>query len=95
MRMATEDGAKARSKARGGQYKKWITVGDERVSDMDIDNQAQGWIKIDEAFSSGNQNPPSHPNCRCTLAYMNMKPDAEDQDIVDQTIANQAQASGG
>jgi hypothetical protein len=28
-----------------------------------------GWVPIDEAFPSGNKEPPGHPRCRCTLDY--------------------------
>ena len=49
--------------------KRWITVGDERVSDMDIANSAMGWIKFPKVFSSGHSRPLSHPGCRCVAIY--------------------------
>ncbi len=49
--------------------KRWITVGDERVSDMDIANAAMGWIKFPGVFSSGHSRPLSHPGCRCVAIY--------------------------
>lgn len=45
----------------------WKTAGDGKVSDLCRANEAQGPIKIGSVFSSGNQTPPSHPNCRCVL----------------------------
>jgi len=49
--------------------KSWLTVGDDRVSSVCRENQAQGWIPLDEAFSSGHQQPCSHPACRCCCLY--------------------------
>jgi hypothetical protein len=31
------------------------------------ENAAAGWIDIDEAFPSGDDEPPAHPNCECEL----------------------------
>lgn len=73
-RIATEQGAAAIAEARGAKYKRWITVGDDRVSDMDQDNEAEGWVPFDHVFSSGDTEPPSHPNCRCTVAYRTTEP---------------------
>lgn len=49
--------------------KRWITVGDERVSDMDIANSGMGWIKFPRVFNSGHSRPLSHPGCRCVAIY--------------------------
>jgi len=68
-RFASSTARETNAKARGAQYKVWITVGDSRVSDMDVANESEGAIPIDGTFSSGHGRPPSHPNCRCTLAY--------------------------
>lgn len=32
-----------------------------------VANIAQGWIAIDEEFQSGDDTPPIHPNCNCSL----------------------------
>ena len=82
-RMATENGKAALANARGSQFKRWITAQDDRVSDIDESNQAQGWIKIGDAFSSGDDQPPSHPNCRCTVVYRTSPPGEAEQDRVD------------
>lgn len=47
--------------------KAWLTVGDDRVRPEHRANQQQGWIPLDEQFSSGHQRPPTDPGCRCTL----------------------------
>lgn len=47
--------------------KEWLTAGDDKVSEECQDNEADGKIGINEAFSSGDQAPPSHPNCRCAI----------------------------
>ena len=49
--------------------KRWATVGDDKVSDMDMENEAEGWVSLDHTFSSGDDAPASHPNCRCRLYY--------------------------
>jgi len=33
------------------------------------DNEMQGWIDSDEEFDSGDDAPPAHPNCRCSIAF--------------------------
>lgn len=49
--------------------KKWLTVGDNRVSAGCRGNQAEGWIPFEQAFSSGHQHPLRFPGCRCTTLY--------------------------
>jgi len=44
----------------------WHTVGDERVTDECLSNEADGWIDIDEEFSSSDLHPPRFPGCRCS-----------------------------
>jgi hypothetical protein len=66
---AAEHARKAEALALGAKYKMWITVGDDRVSDLCAGNQAAGVIGIKEGFPSGHHQPPGHPRCRCTLGY--------------------------
>ena len=47
--------------------KSWLSVGDERVSDGCRENQAAGWIPIDQAFPSGHMRPLRFPGCRCDM----------------------------
>lgn len=49
--------------------KKWLTIGDNRVSDGCRDNQAAGWIPYDDSFPSGDARPLRFPGCRCTTLY--------------------------
>jgi len=49
--------------------KRWENSGDDRVSDGCLQNTADGWIPIDEPHSSGDQNPPRFPGCRCYEVY--------------------------
>ena len=45
--------------------KKWQSVGDDRVRPAHRENQAAGWISIDEMFPSGDDIPPADSGCRC------------------------------
>lgn len=49
--------------------KAWLTVGDANVDPECADNEAQGWIPVDQVFGSGHDQPLAHPNCRCTCLY--------------------------
>ena len=49
--------------------KRWLTVGDNRVSAGCRDNAGQGWIPYAQAFASGHQHPLRFPGCRCTAQY--------------------------
>lgn len=51
----------------GVEKKTWQTMDDDRVSDECMQNQSQGAIDIDDSFSSGDDCPPCHPNCRCVI----------------------------
>lgn len=49
--------------------KRWLTAGDDKVDeDVCLPNEEAGDIDLDEAFPSGDDAPPGHPNCRCALA---------------------------
>lgn len=49
--------------------KRWLTVGDDRVSQGCRDNAAEGWIPVAASFSSGHMQPLRFPGCRCTTQY--------------------------
>lgn len=46
--------------------KQWILAQDEYCDDCAA-NEAQGVIGLDEVFSTGDDAPPAHPNCRCDV----------------------------
>lgn len=52
-----------------GIEKRWVTVGDSRVSPGCLLNSSQGWLPLHTAFSSGHQHPLRHPRCRCRIDY--------------------------
>jgi len=49
--------------------KKWSTIGDKRVSAGCRENEAEGWIPVDEQHASGHMHPLRFPGCRCTELY--------------------------
>jgi hypothetical protein len=49
--------------------KSWSTVGDTKVSEGCKANEADGWIGIDKAHSSGHLRPLRFPGCRCEERY--------------------------
>jgi HK97 family phage portal protein len=67
---ALGQGQKAAATQQGRNQKRWVTQGDDAVSeDICEPNSDQGWIDISESFSSGVDTIPGHPNCRCTVIY--------------------------
>ncbi len=54
--------------------KSWLTAGDEKVEGICEENEADGWISVDDDFSSGDDAPLAHPNCRCDIE-VRVKPD--------------------
>lgn len=49
--------------------KKWLTVGDKRVSAGCRENEAQDWISLDSDHTSGHSHPMRFPGCRCAEQY--------------------------
>ena len=51
-----------------GSNKAWVTQGDNKVcADICAQNELDGAIGMNEAFSSGDQLTPGHPRCRCSI----------------------------
>lgn len=48
--------------------KQWLLSNDEGVCDICEGNADQGVVAIDDNFNSGDDAPPGHPNCRCSMA---------------------------
>lgn len=69
-RKATSAAREAAAEERGDLWKRSISAGDDRVSDICAENEAAGMIGIDEEFPSGDITTPFHPNCRCTISYV-------------------------
>lgn len=54
--------------------KRWVTGGE--ACEVCQENEADDWIGADESHSSGDDQPPQHPNCDCSEEYALAK-DAE------------------
>lgn len=56
--------------ATGAIEKRSETVHDDKVCPECIQNEADGWIGINQLFSgSETEDTPHHPNCRCSVEY--------------------------
>lgn len=53
--------------------KRWLTVGDLRVSDGCKNNQSQQWIGLNKEHASGDLHPLRFPGCRCVELYQRVK----------------------
>ena len=53
--------------------KMWNNSGDDRVTDGCLENTGDGWIPLDQEHSSGHQEPPRFPGCRCWESYREAK----------------------
>ena len=62
---ALESAFYERGKSMGVTGKEWVTVGDDKVSDICLQNEAAGVIPFDQPFPSGHLTPPGHVQCRC------------------------------
>ena len=67
-------GTRQAARSQGRDLKRWRTARDERVdapshSGPCVDNEAAGWISIDDAFPAGQETIPAHPRCRCDVEY--------------------------
>jgi hypothetical protein len=63
----------------GAGEKEWNAAGDS--CDICLNNEADGVIGINEAFSSGDMTPPAHPNCVCVVLYHGQTPENVEQAI--------------
>jgi hypothetical protein len=62
--------------------KLWLTAQDDLVcEDICAANEDQGLLELDETFQSGDDAPPGHPRCRCTITYeVSDQPEQQDDD---------------
>jgi hypothetical protein len=96
--IAQDQQAKAQATARrdvelkrGAKFKRWITSRDSKVSEMDVANEAEGWIDVNKNFSSGHQTNPSHPRCRCSVVYQTILLPEDTADVAED-VAETAEA---
>jgi hypothetical protein len=62
--------ARASASALGATLKRSETVGDAKVCKECAENERDGWININDAFSgSETEDVPHHPRCRCGVEY--------------------------
>jgi hypothetical protein len=64
---AYNEGRSALAEEAGMEEKSWETEDDP--CDICIGNEGDGWIDIDDNFSSGDDAPTAHPNCQCSLNF--------------------------
>lgn len=69
-RTATSAARRVEANERKYPFKLWATSQDGRVSDLCEANAAAGIIPTEQAFPSGDQHTPGHPDCRCNVAYL-------------------------
>lgn len=65
--------------------KEWTTAEDDLVSEDCQENGDQGPIDLDESFASGDDAPPAHPNCRCSIVGLT------ELDTVEEPVAPEEQ----
>ena len=62
--------------------KEWL-LGSEPCDECE-ENAAQGPIDLDDAFASGDDEPPAHPNCNCTVSPVVDSGDGETEEDQDE-----------
>jgi hypothetical protein len=62
-------GNQAAAREMDQDQKSWESSGDETTCEDCDGNDGDGWIGIDDTFSSGDDDIPQHPGCRCVVVY--------------------------
>lgn len=70
-------GREATARAAGLAEKSWETESGNPCPTC-VGNEDEGWIGIDDSFSSGDDSPTAHPNCECVLNFRSVA-DAADE----------------
>ncbi len=65
---AANQGGLIAARGAGMATKTWLPVSDA-CEEICLPNADDGAIDIGEDFDSGDDAPPAHPNCRCSLSY--------------------------
>jgi hypothetical protein len=68
MNDAYNQGRMGIAKEAGFDEKSWDTDGNG-CEEICQPNAEQGWIDIDEDFDSGDDTPPAHPSCDCSISF--------------------------
>ena len=76
--MAAQESYQAAADAGVPVKKRWLAEAD--CCDVCSANQAAGAIDLDDTFPSGDDTPPGHPNCRCSLTPVVGEPDQTDDE---------------
>ena len=76
--MAAQESYQAAADAGVPVKKRWLAEAD--CCDVCSANQAAGPIDLDDTFPSGDDTPPGHPNCRCSLTPVVGEPDQTDDE---------------
>jgi len=71
---AVSRGAFEANSAVGAREKEWIWYGGPCPTNVCENNEGEGRIPINDAFSSGHMYPSAHPMCRCTVVYFGVDP---------------------
>jgi hypothetical protein len=91
-RNATSEARRVEAENRGAKWKRWVTSQDDRVSEVCLGNEADGVIPIEQAFSSGHQQTPGHPNCRCSVSYVKSDKAKESAELRQQQRIDESKA---
>lgn len=65
---AYNEGRSALAEEADMDEKSWETESGDPCEDC-LGNEGDGWIDIDDTFSSGDDAPTAHPRCQCTLNF--------------------------
>lgn len=70
-----------------GQTMKWLVLSNTHTEEDDCDTCADdGMIPIDDVFSSGDDGPPIHPSCSCSLRFGKEKTAVTKADTIDTSL---------
>jgi phosphohistidine phosphatase SixA len=56
----------------GGEAEKTWDAEDD-ACEICLENEAEEWISSDDSFPSGDDEPPAHSNCRCSVSYRSVE----------------------
>ena len=80
---ALGQGQRAAAETLGQDEKQWIPG----QCDYCLTNAEDGWIPIDQAFSTGDDTVPAHPRCTCTVIYRTRRLHDDEDSNADKAVA--------